>query len=144
MAIRSTARRDCRADRCPAKAIFSCLTPGQDARLGHERLARHYEAGQVVIHHDTPALAILSVHSGQVKLTRSASNGGEVVVGVRGPGELLGVREVPARSHQVSAETLEPSIPCAVPRDVPGRGADCPGSRCGCWAAAGDYLLAES
>jgi CRP/FNR family transcriptional regulator len=120
MAIRfHCPRHDCRSDRCPAKKIFSCLSPVQDARLGRERLARQYEAGQVVIHHDTPALAVLSVHSGQVKLTRSSGSGGRVVVGLRGPGQLLGVREVlSAMPYQVSAETLEPSILCAVPRDA--------------------------
>ena len=112
-------RQDCQSDRCPAKRIFSCLSPGQDAALGRERLARRYEVGQVVLHHDTPALAILSIHSGQVKLTRPAGGGRQVVVGVRWPGDLLGVREVlSAMPYQVSAETLEPSILCAVPREA--------------------------
>lgn len=112
-------RHDCHADRCPAKRVFSCLSASQDEKLGHERLARHYEAGQVVIHHDTPALAILSVHSGQVKLTRTSGGGDRVVVAMRGPGDLLGVREVlSGMPYQVSAETLEPSILCAVPREA--------------------------
>ena len=107
-----------RSDRCPAKNIFSCLSPGQDATLGRERLARRYEPGQVLIHHETPALAVLSIHSGQVKLTRSASYGHEVVVGLRGPGELLGVREIlSGMPYQVTAETLEPTILCTVPRE---------------------------
>jgi CRP/FNR family transcriptional regulator len=147
MAIRfHCPRQECRADRCPAKKIYSCLSPGQDAKLGRERLARRYETGQVVIHHDTPALAILSVHSGQVKLTRSASNGRDVVVGVRGPGELLGVREVlSALPYQVSAETLEPSILCAVPRDAfLDAVRDCPELAMRLLGQlARDYLLAE-
>lgn len=120
MAIRfHCPRQDCRSDRCPAKKIYSCLSAVQDAALGRERLARRYEAGQIFIHHDTPALAVFSVHSGHVKLTRSTSTGLEVVVGLRGPGELLGVREVlSAMPYQVSAETLEPSIVCAVPREA--------------------------
>jgi len=139
-------RHACQAARCPAKQIFSCLSPGQDAKLGRERLARRYEAGQVVIHHDTPALAILSVHSGQVKLTRSASNGHEVVVGVRGPGELLGVREIlSALPYQVSVETLEPSILCAVPREAfLDAVRDCPELAMRLLGQlAKDYLLAE-
>jgi CRP/FNR family transcriptional regulator len=120
MAIRfHCPRQECRSDHCPAKKIYSCLSAIQDATLGRERLARRYEAGQVVIHHDTPALGVLAVHSGQVKLTRSTSNGHEVVVGVRGPGELLGVREVlSAVPYQVSAETLERSVLCSVPREA--------------------------
>ena len=120
MAIRfHCPRQDCRSNQCPAKKIYSCLSPKQDASLGRERLARRYESGQVVIHHDTPALAIFSVHSGLVRLTRAASSGREVVVGLRGPGELLGVREVlSALPYQATAETLEPSIVCAVPREA--------------------------
>jgi CRP/FNR family transcriptional regulator len=41
------------------------------------------------------------------------------VVGVRGPGELLGVREVlSALPYQVSVETLESAVLCAVPREA--------------------------
>ena len=112
-------RQDCRPDRCPAKQIYSCLTPGQDARLADERLARHFEAGQVVLHHATPALAVLSVHSGRVRLCLQCGRGERAVVAVRGPGELLGVREVlSGMPYQVSAETIEPSVLCAVPREA--------------------------
>ncbi len=147
MAIRfHCPRLECRSDLCPAKRIFSCLSPSQDSALGRERLARRYEAGQVVVHHDTPALAILSVHSGHVKLTRSANNGHEVVVGMRGPGEMLGVREVLAKMpYQVSAEALEPSVLCAIPREAFLTAVrDCPDLAMrllGCLSK--DYLLTE-
>jgi CRP/FNR family transcriptional regulator len=111
-------RYDCRGDRCPAKEIFSCLSPSQEALLSKDRLARRYEKGSVVVHNDTPALGVLSVHSGQLKLTRLTRRGQEVVVGLRGPGDLLGVREVlSAAPYQVTVETLEPSVVCAIPRD---------------------------
>lgn len=120
MAIRfHCPRQDCLSDRCPAKQMFSCLSPAQDADLGRERLARHYETASVVIYNDTPALGVLSIHSGRVKLTRPTSTGHEVVVGIRGPGELLGVREaLSGMPYQVSVVTLEPSIVCAVPREA--------------------------
>jgi CRP/FNR family transcriptional regulator len=112
-------RSDCRSERCSANKIFSCLSPEQDSVLGHERLARHYEAGAVVVHSDTPALSVHSINSGQVKLSRLTLRGNQVVVGYRGPGELLGVREVLcARPYQVTIETLEPSVLCAVPREA--------------------------
>lgn len=112
-------RQDCRPDRCPAKEIFSCLSAAQDAKLGRERLARCYEADEVVVHHETPALAVVCVRSGKVKLVRYASNGVEVVVSVRGPGGMLGAWEVLSGSpYQVSVATMEPSVLCVVPREA--------------------------
>jgi CRP/FNR family transcriptional regulator, polysaccharide utilization system transcription regulator len=112
-------RQEGLCDRCPAQQIYSCLTPDQDELIQRERLCRRYDAGQVVVHCDTPALAVLSVHSGRVKLTRCHGSGHQFVVGLRGPGDLLGVREVLcATPHQVSVETLEPSALCAVPREA--------------------------
>lgn len=113
-------RQDCEQNSCPAKQVFSCLSSEQDARLGRERLARRYDAGQVVVHLDTPALAVLSIHSGRVQLVRqSGGDAHKVVVGTRGPGDLLGVREVlSAMPYQVTVETLEPSVLCSVPREA--------------------------
>lgn len=142
----SCPRRQARSDLCPAKDFLSCLSPRQDAALARERLARRYGPGQVLIHQDTPALAVLSVHSGRVKLTRCASNGHEVVVGLRGPGELLGVREVLSIvPYQISAVTLDPSILCTVPREAfLSVVRDCPELAMRLLRQlAGDYLLAE-
>ena len=87
--------------------------------LGRERMARQYESGQLVFHQGTPSLAVLSVHSGLVQLTRDNWRGSRIVVGLRGPGELVGVRSVLARvPYQVSVETLEPSTLCSVPREI--------------------------
>lgn len=112
-------RQDGHCDQCPAQQIYSCLTPDQVELVERERLCRRYNAGQVVVHGDTPALAVLSVQSGRVKLTRCHRNGHQFVVGLRGPGDLLGVREVLcATPYQVSIETLQPSALCAVPREA--------------------------
>lgn len=111
--------QDCRNTVCPAMRTFSCLTAIQHAALCREKLARYYPTGQVVIHSHTPALGILAVRSGLVTLTRPGSHGNGVVVGLRKPGELLGVREVLSGTpHQISAETLEPSVLCAIPREA--------------------------
>jgi len=105
-------------DLCPAKSVFACLSPAQDEALGRERRARRYEAGQVVAYSDTPALGVFSVHSGLVRLTRFVGDT-EVVVGLRGPGELVGVREVlSGLPYQVSLVTAERSVLCTVPREA--------------------------
>jgi CRP-like cAMP-binding protein len=120
MSIRSRRPpQDCRCEHCPAAQIYSCLTPEQNELLGRERILRRYDTGQVVVHCDTPALAVLSVRSGRVKLTRWHGNGHQSVVGLCGPGDLLGVREVLcAQPYQASIETLEPAVLCAVPREA--------------------------
>lgn len=111
--------QDCRSGTCPAMGVFSCLSPDQYAALGREQLARRYEAGQVVIHSHTPALGVVAVRSGMVTLTRHGSHGNSIVVGLRRPGELLGVREVlSAVPYHISAETLEPSVLCTIPREA--------------------------
>jgi len=111
-------RLEGRSDRCPAHRLYSPLTEVQETELGRERVARHYLGGQTVFHCGTPALAVYSVHSGSVRLTRPEPGGEAVTVGLRGPGDLLGLREVLAGvPYQVSAETLRASVLCSVPRE---------------------------
>ena len=99
--------------------VFACLSPTQYAALCREQLARHYETGQVVIHSQTPALGIVAVRSGLMTLTRHGSHGNSVVIGLRKPGELVGVREVLCTiPYEISAETLEPSVLCTIPREA--------------------------
>ena len=120
MAIRfHCPRQSGRPDLCPARDLYSCLSEVQEQPLGRERLARRYAAGEALFHSETPALAVFSVHSGLVRLSRPVSDGHEVVIGMRGPGELLGVRAVlSGLPHNATARTLEPSIVCAVSRET--------------------------
>ena len=120
MAIRFRCpRQNGRVDLCPAKDLYSCLSEVQEEPLSRERLARRYGPGEALFHSETPALAVFSVHSGRVRLSRPVSDGHEVVVGMRGPGELLGVRAVlSGMPHMFTARTLEASVVCAVPRDT--------------------------
>jgi CRP/FNR family transcriptional regulator len=69
-----------------------------------------------VFHEGTPALALYCVRSGALKLFRRLEHGEEVVVGVRGPGDLLGLRGVLAGiPHATTATTLDRAIVCAIP-----------------------------
>jgi len=75
-----------------------------------------YRAHETVYHAGTPALALYCVRSGKLKLFRRLSRGEEVVVGVRGPGDLLGLRSLLTQSsHVTTAMTLEPGVVCALP-----------------------------
>jgi len=114
-----TDRYRCNRVDCPGAELFSCLSSEMHAKLSAERIARRYQPQQVVAHSETPALAVLAVHSGEVRLTREARSGTRAVVGIRGPGSLLGLREALAGTpYQVSVETTRPSILCSTPREV--------------------------
>jgi CRP/FNR family transcriptional regulator len=103
---------------CPLKSFFSCLSSPETGALGRVRLGRRYEKGENVFKSDTLALAIYCVHAGSVGLTRATRQGESIMVGVRGAGEILGFREAFADvPHQVSAEALEASMICEMPRE---------------------------
>lgn len=104
---------------CPFKRLFSCLEPAQAEALGRARLGRHYDPGEIVFNTDTLALAVFCIHAGSVRLARPMRGGRDVVVGVRGAGDVLGFREVLAEMpYQVGAEVLAPSMICEVPRET--------------------------
>lgn len=109
----------CIKSNCPGAALFSCLSAEAGAALDRERMARRYAARQTVLHADTPALALFVVHAGEVRLTREARSGTPTLVGIRGPGSLIGLREVLTETpYQTTVETIQPSILCATPREA--------------------------
>jgi CRP/FNR family transcriptional regulator len=78
-----------------------------------------YRAHETLFHEATPALAIHCVRSGAIKLFRRLRGGDEVVVGTRGPGDLVGVRGVLAGLPYAStAMTMGPAIACAIPGEA--------------------------
>jgi len=83
-------------------------------------LFRHaYEAEQPIFHEGTPALAVFSILQGSVLLWRMGHAGDQVVISMRGPGCLIGYRAVIlGRPYTVTAEPLERTIVCTIPRET--------------------------
>ena len=106
----------CRSCTGAAASLFRRLLPDQWARLRSSAVSHVYEAGDVVFHEGTPALAVYCVRSGALKLFRRVNHCDEVVVGMRGPGDLVGLRAVLAGlPYWTSATALERVVICAIP-----------------------------
>jgi len=83
------------------------------------RVPHAYEPGQHLYLQGNPALAVYCLRQGKVKLSKLMSGGSEHVIGMRGPGSLLGYRAVLTnRDYRVSAVPIERTIACAIPREA--------------------------
>jgi CRP/FNR family transcriptional regulator len=83
------------------------------------RVPHAYQPGQHLYFQGNPALAVYCIHQGLVKLSRLVPGGDEHVIGTRSAGDVIGYRAVlTGRHYHVSAEPLENTIACAIPRDA--------------------------
>jgi CRP-like cAMP-binding protein len=79
-------------------------------------VARSYPRGSAIWHEGQPGDRVLIVHSGCVKLSRFTDDGHEVVLGIRGPGDLLGeLAAIEPRPRTASAIALEDVEALVVP-----------------------------
>ena len=121
------------SERCVVcRARSTGLVCGLDARardrIDQDKTTHPFRRGQFIFFAGTPASALYVVHSGRVKVFRTARNGEEQVLRVLGPGEILGYRPLFANEpYGASAEAIEPSTICILPattvyellRDIP-------------------------
>lgn len=108
---------DCRSCACGVE-VFRCLLASQWTRLRAMALPHVYDAGAVVFHEGTPALAVYCIRSGSLRLFRRMNLGDEVVVGMREPGDLVGLRAVVSRlPYWSTAMTIERATVCAIPAE---------------------------
>lgn len=73
-----------------AKTFFEALTPEEVADLRASGRERHYDANVALFHEGDDAGSVIVLLEGRAKLTVPNSSGREVIVAVRGPGDLLG------------------------------------------------------
>ncbi|WP_436759829.1 Crp/Fnr family transcriptional regulator [Streptosporangium sp. V21-05] len=67
------------------------LLPGEAWRtLLSDGVERRYEAGEVMLHQGDPGTHVLVLASGKIKVMRVEPNGTELLLAVRGPGEVIG------------------------------------------------------
>ena len=102
-----------------AREVFSPLLAEQRSLLGGAAVAHTYEPRESVFHEGTASLAVYCVQSGTIELFRRLRGGEEVVVGVRGPGDLVGLRGVLAGlPYAATAITLDRATVFAIPAQV--------------------------
>jgi CRP-like cAMP-binding protein len=88
-------------------------TPGLDesARTAFESLGqrRRYAAGRTLFREGEASDRVFLIHSGRVKVVTVSAEGRELLLAVRGPGELIGEMSVlDGQPRSASAITLEP------------------------------------
>lgn len=99
--------------------LLGALSDREFATLKSALLARSYEPERPLYYEGTPSLAAYLLQRGTVKLWRMGHAGDQHVIGLRGPGDLLGYRAVMAGSpYGVTAEPLEPTIASTIPRET--------------------------
>jgi CRP-like cAMP-binding protein len=80
---------------------------------------RRYAPGVTLFHGGDDTGAVLVVRSGQAKITVLDRDGHEVILGFRGPGELLGeLSSVDGSARSATATALEPMIALGIPGDA--------------------------
>jgi CRP/FNR family transcriptional regulator, cyclic AMP receptor protein len=73
-----------------AETFLEALTPDEAADLRASGRERHYDAGVALFHEGDDAGSVIVLLAGRAKLTVPLSSDREVIIAVRGPGDLLG------------------------------------------------------
>ncbi len=84
-----------------------------------ERKTRQFKKKQVIYYEGDTALGIYLILAGKVKTTKLSSDGRELQTGIYGPEEYLGIHALLSNeSYNDTAEALEDTVVCLLPRDV--------------------------
>jgi CRP/FNR family transcriptional regulator, cyclic AMP receptor protein len=72
-------------------ATFSAMLPTEDRALVESAgIVRKFAAGTPIMHEGDPSEHVLIIRSGCVKVVAAAPGGTQVVLGIRGPGDIVG------------------------------------------------------
>jgi CRP-like cAMP-binding protein len=92
-----------------AGAFLDALSEAEAAELRSIGRERSYAANVTLFHHGDEAGPLIVLLAGRVKAVALTSSGGEVIVAVRGPGELLGeMSAIDGEPRSATVTTLEP------------------------------------
>jgi CRP-like cAMP-binding protein len=92
-----------------AKTFLEALAPEEVADLRASGRERHYDASVALFHEGDDAGSVIVLLAGRAKLTVPSSSGREVIVAVRGPGDLLGeLAALVEAPRSATVATIEP------------------------------------
>ena len=92
-----------------AETFLEALTPEEAADLRASGRERHYDANVALFHEGDDAGSVIVLLAGRAKLTVPSSSGREVIVAVRGPGDLLGeLAALVEAPRSATVATIEP------------------------------------
>lgn len=80
---------------------------------------RILKKGQLIFNESNHPDGIYAIYNGKVKLFIQGTTGKEQIIQLAGPGAILGYRAILCeQNYHVSAETLEETILCYIPKDI--------------------------
>jgi CRP/FNR family transcriptional regulator, cyclic AMP receptor protein len=92
-----------------AETFLEALTPEEVADLRASGRERHYDANVALFHEGDDGGSVIVLLAGRAKLTVPSSSGREVIVAVRGPGDLLGeLAALVEAPRSATVATIEP------------------------------------
>lgn len=101
-----------------ADGFAGFLEPGDMEALMAWGHSRRYPRGAMLFHEGEDAEHVLIVRAGRVKVSSFTAEGREVVLAIRGPGELLGeLSAIDGEPRSASASALEPVDVLSVPAE---------------------------
>jgi CRP/FNR family cyclic AMP-dependent transcriptional regulator len=101
-----------------AQGFVAVLEPGDLEALTAWGHARRFRRGAMLFHEGEGAEHVLIVRAGRVKVSSFTADGREVVLAVRGPGELLGeLSAIDGEPRSASASALEQVDVLSVPAE---------------------------
>jgi CRP/FNR family cyclic AMP-dependent transcriptional regulator len=95
-----------------ALPLFAGLTPAQLATIAAQFRRRAIPAGTTLILAEEPGEAAYLIEHGTMKISLTQADGSEVILGLRGPGEVVG--EMSLLDHQARSATVTALEPCSV------------------------------
>jgi CRP-like cAMP-binding protein len=91
-------------------ALFSGVSPSDCASIVSTAREKRFSGKEVIFAEGDPVCQIVLLFSGCVKVTQIGLNGGEVILKLNGPGEIVGAFGLHARcDHCSTARTVQPS-----------------------------------
>jgi len=91
------------------ESFLAALTPEEQASLRERGTVRRFARGAALFHEQTVPSAVAVLLDGRVKLTRVTPEGRDVLLAIRGPGEVLGdLSAIDGEPRSATAVALEP------------------------------------
>ena len=110
---------DCQFCESRFHSIFCNLEKNELTELSASKGCSTYKKGQIIFKQDSYPHGLYCINAGKVKLYQMAENGREQIVRMTKTGDILGYRALlSGEKYTASAETLEESSVCFIPRNI--------------------------
>jgi CRP-like cAMP-binding protein len=99
------------------KSIFCKLEEESLQEVSDQKVMNSFKRGQVLFHEGNPAFGVYCISTGKVKLTKISENGKETLLGISGPGDVIGFQHIlKSGINDVTATALEETKVCFIDR----------------------------